>query len=887
MDKPTVSIIGNNQNLISLFSKYFKKKNITPVQYDPKNPSNYLIIFKEFSKEFQATEINSLLSKQNQQQKIAIIFQTSQFDTSIINFTYLENINKLISKNNLDCRILIAYDLITDANEPAISTLDRIIKDAIIHQQINISRNGNLRLFPLSFSDFFEGLSRSLFLKNTTNQIFYFGGNSITDIDFALNLKKALTKRNQTLEINQNFEPSLSLPDHENLIDTTSAVLNWIAIKDTETLIFEIINNYNTTKKPVNLIIKNPFILTIPQLSKPKLPCLFKINSVSRLIIIFIGISLSLFITSLTTFIILFYISLTQTNKAYTAFRQGNLDLSIQLTQSSSRKLKISESLYHLSSWPVKIITPDINSSIVYLINTTNHLHELMIGFQRIYTLGNSYYQDSISGTDVDIKNFSSTLTNNLESFQTELNQILLSNQRLDGENLHYVKTNLPDNLKTENINILKSQINQAITISKGLPLFFPEEKMTHYLVLVQDNNELRPSGGFLNTYALITFQKNKLIDLKIDSSFNLDSKLLGQVEPPQNINALTGNNHWNFSDSNYSPHFPETAKQISWFYEKITGQKVDGIIALNLSFFENYLNYSSPLILNNQQINADNLRSYLTNLSEDNSTDSLTLLTQTIFNDIRSQNINFATLTRSLLDTLASGDINIWFTNENAQNFIATTNLSGIIKNVPCPPQFSNASCLPETFYFNENNFSINKSNFYSNRRIEHIVNLNKTTIKHLITIDYSYPNPVPKSSNLQYQALIYLYAPLHLNLIDISLDGSIIDSEKIITSEKYGLKQIEFPLKFFLNQNHSLNINLESNHGFSSNGPLIGYSLAHFKQPGIKNTQTQVVFNYPELLTPKIISQPADISRQSLIFSSKPSSNTTYSVAFSNHTQ
>jgi hypothetical protein len=883
MNSATVSFIGNNQNLINLISKSFRKKNITTKDFDTSQSSNYLIFIIKPNQNFEIFEIEKYLSKINPQTKIAVIFQVSQLDNQILNHSRLTKISENLFKKNLDIRILLTYDIVDSHEKFHLSVLDQLIKDSIYKQFINISRNGNLKLFPLAFSDFIEGLSRSLFLSNTSNQIYYLAGSSVSDIDFALNLKRDLAQNNLSLEINQNLNPQSSQLDPETHIDSTSATLNWFPVQDIDALISEMIASQKTS-------IDNPSSIDKSNLKRPSLkisipPKLknFQTPSFLHLFLILIGTSVSLYLIVFVVFFYFFTTSLTNAKLAYDALRQGDLDQSIKLTESSSRKSNIAENLYELSSSPIQLFNPNLNDTIHYLISTLNHTNELIRGFHRIYSIGNGFYQDSLSGVDIDIKNISSVLINQLESFQTELNQLLLINQPNYVNNIGFLNTKLPENLKTENINLLKSQVSQAISLAKILPVIFPEDKMVHYLVLIQDNNELRPSGGFLNTYALLSFQKNRLIDLKIDSTLRLDSQLLGQIEPPQNIATLTGNPHWNFSDSNYSPFFPETAKQIAWFYEKITGQKIDGVINLNLSFFEKYLKYYQPLTLNNQEFNSDNLRLILANPTQNDSENDLTKITQTIFNDIKSNRTPLATLARTFLDTTADGDINLWLADDNSENLINTTNLSGIIKNLPCPPQFINSPCLPETFYFNESNYSINKSNYYSKRHLEHIINLDNDRITHQIIVNYSYPNPVPKTGNLQYQALIYLYAPSGVNLTEVTLDDQILDKETIFIVNKYGLTQIEFPIKFNLNQNHRLAINLQSNQKISINGNLTSYSLNLYKQPGINNTTTQVIINYPETLSPKILSQPAESLRQKLIFSTKPSSTSTYAVAFS----
>jgi hypothetical protein len=877
MTSSTISFIGNNQNLINLLSKYFQEKKLNPVNFNSQEPPNYLIFVFNSNQNINTFEIENYFSNINSKTKITVIFQVSQFD----NFNQTQQLVKLsenLIKKKLDIRTLLVYDLVSTAENLPLSTLDQILKNSIQKQIINISRNGNLKLFPLSFSDFCEGVSRSLFLSNTANQTFYLAGSSISDIDLALNLKKILTKNNLSLEINQNLNISPSF-DPEDKIDSSLASLNWLPKENTDNFI-ETAITFPKIAKPKTVNIQN-FEFPIFNFQISEKINKFKPPSVIHLLLGITGISLTLYLIIFIGFAISLIISVNHAKLAYENIRQGNLSQSIKFAESSSRKLETAENFYQLSSLPIKTILPNFNTSFRYLISTLGHANQLTINFHRLYSLSNSFYQDSLSGVDVDVKNFSSTLSNQLESFQTELNQLLLTNQP---EQLDQIKfLTIPENLKNENLNLLKNQVSQTISLSKILPLVLVENKITYYLILIQDNNELRPSGGYLNTYALLTLENNKPIDLKIDPTLRLNSQILGQIEPPKNISLLTGNTQWNFSDANYSPHFPETAKQISWFYEKITGIKVNGIISLNLSFFEKYLKYNQPLNLDNQEINSDNLRLILADPEHNHSEDILTKLTTKIFNDVKSQNTSLAAFSRAFLDTSLSGDINLWLSDQVAESLIATTNISGEIRNLSCPPQFSHSTCLSETFYFNEGNYSINKSNFYSKRHLSHLVDLNKDKITHHISVDYSYKNPVPNNTNLQYRALIRFYAPQNSSINQITFDSQVIDQNTILTNNKYGLLEIEFPLNFFLNQNHKLEIILETNQKLSLVNGLTSYALNLYKQPGIQNTTTQVNINFPDNLSPKIISQEAQSLRQNLAFPIKNSANETYAVAFS----
>jgi len=55
-------------------------------------------------------------------------------------------------------------------------------------------------------------------------------------------------------------------------------------------------------------------------------------------------------------------------------------------------------------------------------------------------------------------------------------------------------------------------------------------------MVLLQNENELRASGGFIGSYGILTINDGKWQDLEINDVYQADGQLKGHVEPPAEI---------------------------------------------------------------------------------------------------------------------------------------------------------------------------------------------------------------------------------------------------------------------------------------------------------------------------------------------------------------
>ena len=106
--------------------------------------------------------------------------------------------------------------------------------------------------------------------------------------------------------------------------------------------------------------------------------------------------------------------------------------------------------------------------------------------------------------------------------------------------------------------------------------------KRREFLVLLQNEMELRPAGGFIGSYAVISVEDGKLINTQVQNVYETDGQLAGFVELPAAIKNYLGEPRWFMRDANWSPHFLQSAKDIRWFYEKSTGRKVDGVIGVH-----------------------------------------------------------------------------------------------------------------------------------------------------------------------------------------------------------------------------------------------------------------------------------------------------------------
>ncbi len=150
-------------------------------------------------------------------------------------------------------------------------------------------------------------------------------------------------------------------------------------------------------------------------------------------------------------------------------------------------------------------------------------------------------------------------------------------------------------------------------TVMSGLPQMLGMSGEKKYIVWFQNSNELRPTGGFIGSYALIKLENGKIKNIFIDDIYNPDGQIdirNIKTEVPEPIKGFLGEETLYLRNSNWDPDFSKSARTFDDIYFKIKGETIDGYIAVDLQFVESLLRVTGPVFLSsyNEDITAENL---------------------------------------------------------------------------------------------------------------------------------------------------------------------------------------------------------------------------------------------------------------------------------------
>lgn len=125
--------------------------------------------------------------------------------------------------------------------------------------------------------------------------------------------------------------------------------------------------------------------------------------------------------------------------------------------------------------------------------------------------------------------------------------------------------------------------------------LLSSEEKT--FLVIFQNNMELRPSGGFIGSFGIVKVKDAEITEFSVHDTANFDGRIPDTVKPPYPMEEMLHIDSWKLRDANYSPDFMISAKKAEEFYYAGSGEEIfDGIIGINASVLETVLKNIGPV---------------------------------------------------------------------------------------------------------------------------------------------------------------------------------------------------------------------------------------------------------------------------------------------------
>jgi len=312
--------------------------------------------------------------------------------------------------------------------------------------------------------------------------------------------------------------------------------------------------------------------------------------------------------------------------------------------------------------------------------------------------------------------------------------------------------------------------VDQARPLIKVLPQLLGQPDSKKYLILFQNDKELRPTGGFLTAYAIFRIDKGVIHVEQSEDIYKLDASISNkQKAPAPIIKYLPKVYELNLRDSNLSPDFQESMKDFRKIYNT-AGNKVDvdGIVALDTSALVavmqilgdvevNGKKYTTqtdprcdcPQVIYELESEAGTRTQYIREDRKSIIGDLMYAIMNKAFSSSPSQ--YWGPLVQVMFGQIAQKHVLFSLENKDAQKGLSAVNAAGEIK--PFEGDY---------LHINEANFGGAKSNLFVDQGVEQEYTISKDgTITKTVTVNYKNPH-APSNCNLEKEFALCLNAPL-----------------------------------------------------------------------------------------------------------------------------
>ena len=143
--------------------------------------------------------------------------------------------------------------------------------------------------------------------------------------------------------------------------------------------------------------------------------------------------------------------------------------------------------------------------------------------------------------------------------------------------------------------------ISESKPLLEAAPYLLGLDSLRQYLVLFQNDKELRPTGGFLTAYAIMKVDKAKFEPVSSNDIYNLDAKYKPRIPAPDPlVKYIKGpyilSKNLRLRDMNWSPDFALSMQLVTKEAESVGVTGIDGVIAVDTQLLVNLLDAIGPI---------------------------------------------------------------------------------------------------------------------------------------------------------------------------------------------------------------------------------------------------------------------------------------------------
>lgn len=293
------------------------------------------------------------------------------------------------------------------------------------------------------------------------------------------------------------------------------------------------------------------------------------------------------------------------------------------------------------------------------------------------------------------------------------------------------------------------------------------------FLVLFQNNMEIRPGGGFIGSFGIIKIKDGHVSQMQIHDTGNFDGRIADTVKPPYPMEQTLKIKSWKLRDSNYSPDFIVNAKKAEEFYYMGKGEeKFDGIIGITSNVLTSFLKATGPVEIEGYPGTYGDENAVLTleyqvekgyaeqNIPRGERKSVMDILAKEVMSKVETLDTKQKfQLSQILLEDLDRKDIQLYFKDQDIQNRIAQVNWGGTM----------DVEWDRDYLMVVDANLGAWKSDYYIQRSMDYTVDLSGEIPQAVLKITYAHTATQRDYMTKDYLSYLRIYVPQNSWLTDL----------------------------------------------------------------------------------------------------------------------
>ncbi len=403
----------------------------------------------------------------------------------------------------------------------------------------------------------------------------------------------------------------------------------------------------------------------------------------------------------------------------------------------------------------------------------------------------------------------------------------------------------------------LITQVNDMVLPLEKVTQFLPDllgvDERKRYVILLQNDGEIRGTGGWISSYGVVAIEGGQIRELFVDDIYNAEGTLRVKgytYKAPVSMIRALGETPYTFSLVNWDPNLDSVMTSTEQFiYDLGKGNDIDGIITINTVFLQKLLDKWGGIEVPGESeiITSSNLypkifemHTEFTPGSTRKATFLANLANEAVTKLLSSNFAEYKNISDVIIESLTEKHLQATFKNTLAKSYFDENNWDGNMD-----PKYLSAPINIDW------NWGGNKANLYIKKN--HTLDIN---IKDEKTIDYKYQIAIQNDSSIntypqgEYVNYVRIFLPVNATLMGIT---GIKDNKYDIYNEG-GYKVVGGWFNVPIKENKILEITYRiSNENndilfpISRNDTHYNMNLNIYKQPGSRKDAYNLNIMYP----------------------------------------